>query len=257
MSYRQKGLLSMITFSTRFLTLALMAASLCFLGCGSNDSTNSSATGGTSSNGGATATGGATGKGGATGGGGSATGGTKSTGSTASCTIDSSTVTAAIYPSGLTLTKVCSPYIVDDIDVRDGGVLTIEAGVTVKFSDNTTISVGKSGTGKVLINGTAQNQITLTTQYDTPAAGEWYGLDFYSGTASGSQVTYTKIDYAGGNFDGAIVVEKALPAGTLTLDHLAIDNNDTADGAVPILMRDGSTTIACTNCTADGTKLTH
>jgi hypothetical protein len=270
MSYRQKGLLSMITSSARFLTLALAAASLCFLGCGSNDSTNSSATGGTSSNGGATASGGATGKGGATasggatgkggatGSGGSATGGITSTGgSSRSCTLDSTTVTSTTYPGGLTLTKACSPYTVDSIVVNDGGVLTIEAGVTVKFSDNTTISVGETGTGKVLINGTAQNQITLTTQYDTPAAGEWYGLDFYSGTASGSQVTYTKIDYAGGNFDGAIVVENALPAGTLTLDHLAIDNNDTADGAVPIMMRDGSTTIACTNCTADGTKLTH
>ena len=136
-------------------------------------------------------------------------------------------------------------------------MLTIEPGVTLKFSDNTTIFVGQSGTGKVLINGTAQNPITLTTQPGLELPGGWYGFDFYPGTASGSQVTYATIDYAGGNYDGAIVVESALPAGTLTLDHLTIDNTDTADNAVPILMRDGSATIACTNCTADGTKLTH
>ena len=146
---------------------------------------------------------------------------------------------------------------VDEIDVHDGGVLTIEAGATLEFSDNTTISVGQSGTGKVLINGTAQNPVTLTTQPSLHLPGGWYGLAFYSGTASGSQVTYTTIDYAGGNYDGAIVVDKALPAGTLTLDHVAIDNNDTADGAVPIYMNDGSPTIACTNCTADGKPLTH
>jgi len=155
------------------------------------------------------------------------------------------------------LFKACSPYVVDDIYVQDGGVLTIEAGTTLKFSDNTTISVGQTGTGKVLINGTAQSPVTLTTQYDPPVVGGWYGLVFYSGTASGSQVTYTTIDYAGGNGDGAIVVDSALPDGTLTLDHVAIDHNDTVDFAVPIYMNDGSTTIACTNCTADGKTLTH
>jgi hypothetical protein len=142
--------------------------------------------------------------------------------------------------------------LVDSIAIKDGGVLTIEAGVTLKFSSDSTISVGESGTGKVLINGTAQNPITLTTQPGFQLPGGWYGLEFYPGTASGSQLTYTTIDYAGGNFDGAIVVESKLPAGTLTLDHLTIVNNDTADGALPIFMGDGSATIACTNCT-----LTH
>jgi len=36
------------------------------------------------------------------------------------------------------------PYTVDSITVKDGGVLTIEAGATLKFSDNTTIFVGQS-----------------------------------------------------------------------------------------------------------------
>jgi hypothetical protein len=207
----------MSTSSIRIFTLALMAAPLCSLGCGSGASGSP----------------------------------------TVNCTVSNWTITAAAYPSGLTLTSKCSPYTVDDITVKDGGVLTIEAGATLKFSDNTTIFVGQSGTGKLLVNGTAQNPVTLTTQPNLQLPGGWYGLDFYQGTASGSHVTYTTIDYAGGNFDGAIVVESALPAGTLTLDHLTIDNNDTADGAVPILMRDGSPTIACTNCAADGTQLTH
>ena len=242
----------MSTFSIRILTIALMAAPLCSLGCGSGTSGSPSSTGGVVAHAGSggSAIGGTTGSQG--GSGGSAAGG-----STGSCKIDPSTVNSTNYPDGLTLKKACGTYLVDDIYVQDGGVLTIEPGVTLKFSDNTTIFVGQSGSGKVLINGTAQSPITLTTQYDPPVAGGWYGLDLYSGTASGSQVTYTAIDYAGGNWDGAIVVESALPAGTLTLDHLTIDNNDVADGAAPILMSDGSPTIACTNCTADGTKLTH
>ncbi len=207
----------MSTSSIRIFTLALMAAPLCSLGCGSGTSGSP----------------------------------------TVNCTVDNWTVTAASYPSGLTLTSKCSPYTVDSITVEDGGVLTIEAGATLKFSDNTVIFVGQSGTGKLLVDGTAQNPVTLTTQPNLQLPGGWYGIEFWSGTASGSQVTYATIDYAGGNDDGAIVVESALPAGTLTLDHLTINNTDTADGAVPIFMGDGSPTIACSNCTADGTNLTH
>jgi hypothetical protein len=259
----------MSTFSIRILTLSLMAAPLCSLGCGSGTSesptggavahggSGGSAAAGTTSRPGGSAAGGTTSgsTAGTTSQGGS--GGSAAAGSTGTCKIDPSTVDSTNYPTGLTLTKACGTYLVDDIYVQDGGVLTIEPGVTLKFSDNTTIFVGQSGTGKVLINGTAQNPITLTTQYDPPLAGGWYGFEFDSGTASGSQVTYTAIDYAGGNWDGAIVVDSALPAGTLKLDHLTIDHNDTTDGAVPILMNDGSPTIACTNCTADGKALTH
>jgi hypothetical protein len=232
---RQKGHFSMSTFSIRILTLALLAGPLCSLGCGSG--TGGSPTGGAVAHGGS---------------GGSAAGG-----STGTCKIDPSTVNSTNYPNGLTLTKTCGTYLVDDIYVQDGGVLTIEAGATIKFSDNTAIYVGQTGSGKVLINGTAQSPVTLTTQYDPPVLAGWYGLVFYSGTASGSKVTYTTIDYAGGNGDGSIVVDSALPDGTLTLDHLAIDHVDTPDFAVPIYMGDGSATIACTNCTVDGKKLTH
>lgn len=244
-----------------------MAAPLCSLGCGSGTSGGPTggavAHGGTTSAAGSTSTGGVAAPGGTTSGsaagmtsqGGS--GGSATAGSTGSCKIDPAIIDSTNYPQGLTLTKTCGTYLVDDIYVQDGGVLTIGPGVTLKFSDNTTIFVGQSGTGKVLINGTAQDPITLTTQPGLQLPGGWYGLDFYPGTASGSQVTYAAIDYAGGNFDGAIVVESALPAGTLTLDHLTIDNNDTADGSASILMRDGSPTIACTNCTADGKPLTH
>ncbi len=230
----------MRTFSIRIFTLALAAAPLCSLGCGSG--TSGSPTGGAVAHAGS-------------GGGGSAAAG--STGSGANCIVDNSMITATAYPTGLTLTRACSPYNVDDLFVKDGGVLTIEAGATVKFSDNTAIYVGQTGSGKLLINGTAQSPVTLSTQPGFQSPGGWYGLEFWSGTASGSKVSYATIEYAGGNFDGAVVVESALPANTLTLDHLTINSTDTTDGAVPIYMGDGSPIIACTNCTADGTSLTH
>ena len=142
----------MSTSSIRIFTLALMAAPLCSLGCGSGTSGTPAGGAGAHAGSGGSAAGG---------GGGSAAGGSTGSGS---CIIDNSIITAAAYPSGLTLTSKCSPYTVDDITVKDGGVLTIEAGVTLKFSDNTVIRVGETGSGKLLINGTAQNPVTLTTQ---------------------------------------------------------------------------------------------
>ena len=253
----------MITGSKRLLTLALMAAPLCFFGCGSSNSTNSSATGGATStggksggggatvSGGSTSSGGSSRSGGATATGGSATGGT--TGST-SCTIDSSTVTAAIYPNGLTLTKACSPYMVDEISIDDGGVLTIEAGVTLKFSPNTTIFVGQSGSGKLLAKGTAQDPITLTSQSGLSTDEGWYGLEFFEGS-SGSQVTYTTIEYAGGNLDAAIVGESGMPKHAVTLDHVAIKNLiDSSSAGIQVL--DSTSSFVVTACTLDGAPYT-
>lgn len=220
----------MSTFSIRIFTLALMVAPLCSLGCGSG--TSGSPTGGTVAHAGS-------------GGGGSAAGGTTGTGS---CIIDNSTVTAAAYPSGLALTKACSPYTVDDLVVKDGGVLTIEAGATLRFSDNTAIYVGQSGAGKLLINGTAQSPVTLTTQFNPPLAGGWYGLQFWQGTVSGSKVSYATVEYAGGNFDAAIVGQAGMPKNSVTLDHVAINSSD-ADG---IMVVDSTSGFVVTNCTLDG-----
>jgi hypothetical protein len=117
-------------------------------------------------------------------------------GSTATaCGFIGGDVTAATYPGGLTLTKACSPYIIDSlpgINVADGGMLTIDAGVTVKFTVNSVLMVGATGSGKILANGTAQDPIMLTSNPTDPmpAAGDWYGIDFSAGTASGSKLSY-------------------------------------------------------------------
>jgi len=92
--------------------------------------------------GGGKGTGGASGSGGTSEAGG--TGGTTSTG-TIGCTPALGNVTSALYPSGVTLTRACSPYSVGDIMIHDGGVLTIEAGVTLKFGFNNVVAVGSSG----------------------------------------------------------------------------------------------------------------
>jgi hypothetical protein len=157
-------------------------------------------------------------------------------------------VTAAIYPSGLTLTKACSPYKVDEIYVKDGGVLTIEAGATLQFSPNTAIYVGQTGTGKLVAKGTAQSPITLTAQDPSTTGEGWYGLEFFQGTVSTSIVSYTTIDYAGGNYDAAIMGETGMPKNAATLDHVTINNS--FSGAIQVT--DATSSFVISNCIMDG-----
>jgi hypothetical protein len=144
---------------------------------------------------------------------------------------------------------------VDEIHVRDGGVLTIEAGATLKFSANTAIYVGESGSGKLVAKGTAQDPITLTSQSGLSTDEGWYGLEFLQGTASGSQVGYTTIEYAGGNFDAAIVGESGMPKNSVTLDHVAINNLiDSSSAGIQVI--DSTSSFVVTNCTLDGAPYT-
>ena len=281
----------MIMRSPRFLTLSLLVAPLALFACSSTSggsgsggaasggktgsggsatggsatggsatggsatggsATGGSATGGSVGSGGAPATGGTTGSGGVsgTGGGGTAAGG--GGGSSNPCAFNGGSVTAALYPKGLTLTKACSPYTINTVDgitVNGDGVLTIEAGTTIHFDVNTAILVGKDTNGKLLANGTAQAPIKMTSVAMDVNGEGWYGLQFYDGTVTGSIVSYTTIEYAGGNFDAAVVGEMGMPKNSVTLDHLTVNNNNTC--AAPVMV-DPATSFIIKTCTADG-----
>jgi len=230
-----------------------------------------SVTGGASGTGGKAATGGTTGNGGVTGSGGatstggkSATGGATSMGGSTSaggasgsaCDFPGGDVTAALYPKGLTLTKACSPYRVQDISIHENGVLTIEAGATLQFDFNTAIMVGDlAGTsGKLIAIGTAQSMITMTSQTMSTMDEGWYGIQFFPGTAAGSEISYATISYAGGNCDAAIVGEPGLgtAASSVTLDHVAI----TKSLSTGILTSDAGTKFVVKMCTLDGKPYT-
>jgi|GEM_PF-2940415 len=213
------------------------------------------ATGGTVGSGGAAAgtggvAGGAAGRGTSTGGGigmGGAGGGTSA------CNFAGGSVSSDNYPNGLTLTKACSPYkiqTVDGITIENGGVLTIEAGTTLQFELNSAILVGHTGAGKLLANGTAQQPIIMTSSTMDPTDEGWYGLEFFDGTVTGSQVTYTTIDYAGMN-GGAIAGEPGMPKNSVTLDHVTISHlNSCATG--PIVLSDPTSGFVIRTCTYNG-----
>ncbi|MFH1012431.1 MAG: right-handed parallel beta-helix repeat-containing protein [Candidatus Peregrinibacteria bacterium] len=98
--------------------------------------------------------------------------------------------------------KAKSPYVIyadnrDNITVQSGVTLTIEPGVTVKFSQATGLDVQ----GKLIAQGSPTEKITFTSLNDnhplntgTAYPGDWYGLFLRS---NNSVLKWVHIKYAG------------------------------------------------------------
>jgi len=127
--------------------------------------------------------------------------------------------------ANLTLTKACSPYtITDNINVNANKTLTIEAGVTLKFDPNTTLSIGYTSAGKLVANGTATSRIIFTSSNTTPGAGDWAGIQLWDGTMNGTSISYATLDYCGEVNGACIHGENGINPGRVTIDHVNIAN---------------------------------
>jgi len=98
------------------------------------------------------------------------------------------------------------PYVVGgniDLGSPSGSKLIIEPGTTVSFSSGNWIRIGYiTGTYGILeARGEAENMITFTSSApaDFRSPGDWDGIWFYNGTASGNILDYCTISYGGGH----------------------------------------------------------
>ena len=98
-------------------------------------------------------------------------------------------------------------------------VLTIQAGVTVKFTSGGALLIANGGAGGIAAIGTAAQPITFTANTQSPVAGYWWGLQVYAGTTAGSSIRYASVSYASG-----IQVAGSSP----TIDHVTLNVNNTA-----------------------------
>ncbi|MEW6104183.1 MAG: right-handed parallel beta-helix repeat-containing protein, partial [bacterium] len=86
-----------------------------------------------------------------------------------------------------------SPYVATDtVFVANGVILTIEPGVTVRFTTNTSLMCY----GTLSAIGTPEGTITFTSDQATHTAGHWNGIKLSGSGANGSQIKYCDIGYA-------------------------------------------------------------
>jgi hypothetical protein len=98
--------------------------------------------------------------------------------------------------------------------LADGALstLTIEAGVTLRFSNgapgNTwALGLGTSNGGlpeniaavRLIAHGTEDAPIVLTSAEEPPAPGDWAGIEWHGGPPDGNVMRYVHVEYAGGD----------------------------------------------------------
>ena len=136
----------------------------------------------------------------------------------------------------LDLKQFHSPYYVQD-SLYIQSTLTIEPGVTIKFSSNTGIFVGINSysTSALIAEGTSELPVVFTSAKDFPEPGDWLGI--YLGSHTDDEATHMKhciIEYGGQDADqinGNIEINYSAPTITQSiisnsLSHgIYIENN--------------------------------
>lgn len=148
--------------------------------------------------------------------------------------------------ANLTLTRACSPYMIDtDIVVNGNATLTIEAGVTLQFDMGVQISIGYLSAARLVAVGTATSPIIFTSSIALPSAGDWSGIVLLSGTTAGTQIAYASMDYCGSGT--ACLQGTGVKPNRVTIDHVTIKHvGATANG---IQEDDVDSNFAISNCT--------
>jgi len=112
-----------------------------------------------------------------------------------------------------------SPYIIDgNTEIQPGIKLIIEAGVVIKFSNNTTLLID----GELDAIGDFSNHIIITGYSNNPAAGDWNNMHFTSSSVSasydaggnyisGSIMKFCDISYGGQLNFGILEIESSAP----------------------------------------------
>src|SRR5215472_994880 len=138
-----------------------------------------------------------------------------------------------------TWTLAGSPYIVTgDIYVQNSAapvpILTIQAGVTVKFNSGTNMYIGWSYPGGLQAVGTSSSPIVFTANGST-TPGFWRGIQLSTSTSS-TQISYATVSYGGVNGAwGGIHVNGCSP----TISNVTASNNMnggvTVNGGAPTI----------------------
>ena len=134
-------------------------------------------------------------------------------------------VSGGIFQSTFWL-KSKSPYIVtDNLVIFDNVTLTIQAGVVVKFNDNTSLEVRN---GKLIALGTKQDSIIFTSNNQNPQKGSWKGITVVSNTDPLGQGEQIKMAYCKGLYSELFLNLDIAYHTPYTFDNCVFENNKKA-----------------------------
>lgn len=140
------------------------------------------------------------------------------------------------------ITKECGVVPVTGDYSIEGATLTLQPGATLAFAEGAKLSVGYYEPAKLIVNGTAEAPVTLTTSADK-VAGVWQGVHLF-GKANRSSIEGVVVEYAGSK-RGAIVVEaQDVSISGSTIRH--------AKGEAVEVAREGTVTIVGTTTESVG-----
>lgn len=103
------------------------------------------------------------------------------------------------------ITKACGVVPVTADYSIDGATLTLEAGATLAFADGAALTVGYYEPAKLIVKGTAEAPVTLTSSGDK-AAGVWQGVRLHA-KANRSSIQGLVLEHAGSDDEAALVVQ--------------------------------------------------
>jgi hypothetical protein len=116
-------------------------------------------------------------------------------------------------------TKIASPYVVlANVTVPSSDTLTIEPGVSVKFS----LGISMAVDGTLMAIGAPSDSIRFTTAEPGPAPGKWGQILFsFASNATLSVMDYVVVEFGGSNTVSAVVESY----GNLHMDHALVRYN--------------------------------
>ena len=123
--------------------------------------------------------------------------------------------------SSQTWTLSGSPYIITGNVIVSGNptsIITIEAGVQVRFNSATSIRLGDPNysnyPGGIIANGTEASPVLFTANLDSPSPGFWNYIYTYTYTSAATSFNYAIFEYGGSGGAGMINVNGGSPVFT-------------------------------------------